>query len=251
MDEEIVEPFLKEDGNLEAQRRQKKKKITKRSIEEDVNLKMKKGFIRKVYGLLMVQFLITFSICVFAHYNKTFQYLLSFKTFAILDVIIIICLTIFLLIRADLMFKVPINYFLLLTYVLLESWLIARVAYIHSLKNLIISFGLTIITVVILTIYSIFEERNYKLLTKIYVISVSLLLLCIPIHIFVKTSILYLTVNTICLVILSIYLINDTQIILTTRNGALVLVDAYIPAVIILYIDLIYIFLSFLGFSKD
>ena len=87
MDEEIVEPFLKEDGNLEAQRRQKEKKISKRSIEKDVNLTMKKGFIRKVYGLLMVQFLITFSICVFAHYNKTFQYLLSFKTFAILDVI--------------------------------------------------------------------------------------------------------------------------------------------------------------------
>ena len=30
MDEEIVEPFLKEDGNLEAQRRQKKKKDLKK-----------------------------------------------------------------------------------------------------------------------------------------------------------------------------------------------------------------------------
>ena len=29
MDEEIVEPFLKEDGNLEAQRRQKKKRSQK------------------------------------------------------------------------------------------------------------------------------------------------------------------------------------------------------------------------------
>ena len=96
-----------------------------------------------------------------------------------------------------------------------------------------------------------YTERNYKLLTKIFLISMILFLISLVIYIFVRTSILYLSVNALCLIILAIYLINDTDVILTTKNGSIVLVDAYIPAAIILYIDLVNIFLSYLGFSNN
>ena len=131
------------------------------------------------------------------------------------------------------------------------SWPIASIAYQYSLKNLFVSYGLTITTLIIITIYCMYTERNYKLLTKIFLIAMSLFLISLIIYIFVRTSILYLLVNALCLTILAIYLISDTDFILTTRNGDIVLVDAYIPAAIILYIDLVNIFLSYLGFSNN
>lgn len=263
MDEEATEPFLHPDPNQEAylisnpernKKMNKKKDIIiniKRGINEEVKSIMMKGFIKKVYGLLMLLFSLTFGICIFAHYNKTFQYLLSFRTFIFLDLLIFLGLSIYLLAYPKTIYKVPLNYFILLAYVLIMSWPIASIAYQYSLKNLFVSYGLTITTLIIITIYCMYTERNYKLLTKIFLIAMILFLISLVIYIFVRTSILYLSVNALCLIILAIYLINDTDVILTTRNGTMVLVDAYIPAAIILYIDLVNIFLSYLGFSNN
>ena len=192
--------------------------------------------------------------------------MLSFRTFIFLDLLIFFGLSIFLLVNPKSIFKVPLNYFILLAYVLIISWpiasiayqyslknlfIIASIAYQYSLKNLFVSYGLTITTLIIITIYCMYTEKNYKLLTKIFLIAMILFLISLVIYIFVRTSILYLSVNALCLIILAIYLINDTDVILTTKNGSIVLVDAYIPAAIILYIDLVNIFLSYLGFSNN
>ena len=248
MEEDTTEPFLKKKNDDKAERQ---KKILKETITEEINNIMIKGFIKKVYGLLIFQILLTLGICIFAHYNKFFQYLLSFKTLLFLDVIIIIGMVILLLLKMNWFMKVPLNYFLLLIFTLAISWIVARESYEYHLKNLIISFSLTIITVVFITIYTLITKREVEFAKSILIVSSFLVLIAFVLYIFLKTSIFYLICNVFCLVIFSIYLIYDTELILTRSKGILVFADAYIPAVMIIYIDIVYTFLAFLGFSKN
>ena len=82
-------------------------------------------------------------------------------------------------------------------------------------------------------------------------ISFILIIVSIFLYIFLKIRILILFMNILCVVIFSLYLVYDTERILTTRGGTLVFADAYILAVMLLFIDIIYIFLSYLGTSKS
>jgi FtsH-binding integral membrane protein len=245
MDEDATEPFLKEKELSKAEVGNILTKDQLDSIKSEVEAIMVKGFIRKVYGLLMVQMLIVLGVCIFANYNKTFQYLLSFRSLLILANIILIGIMLLLLIKMNWMMKVPLNYFLLLLFTLSFSWIIARETYKCKLQNVIISFCLTILTVFILTIYTFFSKRRIELAVGAYLISMTLIFISIFLYIFLRTRILILFVNVLCLVIFSLYLIYDTEVILTTRRGTLVFADAYIPAVMILLIDVVYIFLSY------
>ncbi len=250
MYEDSTEPFLKE---KEFSRAEVGNIITKKkyqSISSEIQAIMVKGFIRKVYGLLMVQLLIVFGICIFANYNKTFQYLLSFRTLLILDFIFLIGISILLMVKPIWFMKVPLNYFFLLVFTLCISWFVARETCKYSLQNVIVSFCLTILTVFVLTIYTFFSKRNIEMATCAYLISLILIFISILIYIFIRTRILILVINILCLVIFSLYLVYDTEIILTTRGGALVFADAYIPAVMLLLVDVVYIFLTYLGSSN-
>ena len=245
MYEDATEPFLKEGTYSRARGVNIPKGKKSKSISSEVETIMMNGFIRKVYGLLMVQMLIIFGVCIFANFNKTFQYLLSFRTLLVLDFIILIGIAILLMVDIKLFMKVPLNYFLLLLFTLSISWLVARKTYQCNLKNVIVSFCLTLITVFILTIYTFFSKRRIELAVGAYLISMILIFISIFLYIFLRTRFLILFVNVLCLVLFSLYLIYDTEVILTTRRGTLVFADAYIPAVMILLIDVVYIFLSY------
>ena len=118
-----TEPFLKKQNysNIERQNRIK-------SITNEISSIMIKGFIKKVYGILISQILLTFAICIFASYNKFFQYLLSFKTLLVLDVIIAIGMVVLLFLKMKWFMQVPLNYFLLLIFTLSMSWIVSREA---------------------------------------------------------------------------------------------------------------------------
>ena len=251
MDEDATEPFLKEKELSKAEVGNILTKDQLDSIKSEVEAIMVKGFIRKVYGLLMVQMLIVLGVCIFANYNKTFQYLLSFRSLLILANIILIGIMLLLLIKMNWMMKVPLNYFLLLLFTLSFSWIIARETYKCKLQNVIISFCLTILTVFILTIYTFFTKRKVKMAVWAILISFILIIVSIFLFIFLRIRILILFMNILCVVIFSLYLVYDTERILTTRGGTLVFADAYILAVMLLFIDIIYIFLSYLGTSKS
>ena len=251
MDEDATEPFLKEKELSKAEVGNILTKDQLDSIKSEVEAIMVKGFIRKVYGLLMVQMLIVLGVCIFANYNKTFQYLLSFRSLLILTNIILIGIMLLLLIKMNWMMKVPLNYFLLLLFTLSFSWIIARETYKCKLQNVIVSFCFTILTVFILTIYTFFTKRKVKMAVWAILISFILIIVSIFLYIFLRIRILILFMNILCVVIFSLYLVYDTERILTTRGGTLVFADAYILAVMLLFIDIIYIFLSYLGTSKS
>ena len=251
MDEDATEPFLKEKELSKAEVGNILTKDQLDSIKSEVEAIMVKGFIRKVYGLLMVQMLIVLGVCIFANYNKTFQYLLSFRSLLILANIILIGIMLLLLIKMNWMMKVPLNYFLLLLFTLSFSWIIARETYKCKLQNVIVSFCFTILTVFILTIYTFFTERKVKMAVWAILISFILIIVSIFLYIFLRIRILILFMNILCVVIFSLYLVYDTERILTTRGGTLVFADAYILAVMLLFIDITYIFLSYLGTSKS
>jgi FtsH-binding integral membrane protein len=251
MYEDATEPFLKEGTYSRARGVNILKGKKSKSVSSEVETIMMNGFIRKVYGLLMVQMLIIFGVCIFANYNKTFQYLLSFRTLLVLDFIILIGIAILLMVDIKLFMKVPLNYFLLLLFTLSFSWIIARETYKCKLQNVIISFCLTILTVFILTIYTFFTKRKVKMAVWAILISFILIIVSIFLYIFLRIRILILFMNILCVVIFSLYLVYDTERILTTRGGTLVFADAYILAVMLLFIDIIYIFLSYLGTSKS
>ena len=194
-----TEPFLKKQNYSYIERQNRIKSIT-----NEISSIMIKGFIKKVYGILISQILLTFAICIFASYNKFFQYLLSFKTLLVLDVIIAIGMVVLLFLKMKWFMQVPLNYFLLLIFTLSMSWIVAREACQYSIKSLIISFSLTLITVVFITIYTLITERKVAFAITIIIISFFLLLIAFVLYLFLRLSILYLVCNVFCLIIFSI-----------------------------------------------
>ena len=65
---DATEPFLRVQ-DYGRPYKQRTRKIRNTSLTEEIENTMKKGFIIKIYGLLIFQVLITFAVCIFACYN--------------------------------------------------------------------------------------------------------------------------------------------------------------------------------------
>lgn len=213
-------------------------------IEEDIQVQMRLGFVRKVYSILAVQLFITVSLICVSFIPKVNFYLRTNLTLFYVSLGLSVILFFTLICFKTVARKVPLNYILLFTWTLLESYMLATCASLFDQYAVITAMGMTVIVTLALTIYALTTKVNFywcsSLIFAISGIMIGYIIFALVFRIYLDALYCALGVT-----LYSIYLIYDTQLIIGKFRIAYS-IDDYIFAVMSIYIDIIQIFLFIL-----
>lgn len=220
------------------------------NIEADFNQEMRKGFIRKVYGILTGQLLITTGFICLSFITPIKEFLSGnliamYCCFGCLGVVLII--SIILCCCKKIARKVPLNYIFLFTFTICESYCLLFICTAYEpyivLMALLGTAGIT----ATLTVYACTTKTDFTFLGSFLFCGVFLLIfggiICGVFWSYYYWNLLYCILG---LLIYSLYLIFDTQLIMG-KFGIEYQIDDYIIASLQIYIDIIQIFLYLLS----
>jgi FtsH-binding integral membrane protein len=207
---------------------------------------MRRGFIRKVYGILSIQMLATVALIV------PFYTVPELKVFVILNPglapaasIITIVFMCVICCKPQLARTFPQNYFLLAGFTLSLA-LFLGCTLVHQ-TGVLVAAAVTTILVIALTIFAVTTDIDFSGMSP-YLFCASIALLCFGILAGVL-QIPWLTTLWASLgaFLFSIYLIHDTQTIVGGKHISYQIgVDDYVFAALVLYLDIINLFLYIL-----
>ena len=236
MENDINEPFLhyKEDENNE-------------DLENEIAKKIRGGFITKVYGILIFQIVLTSVIVYLGQISSSFQKLLltSYSLYFISIIITLICLLLPIC-SPNIYQQVPMNYITLIIFTLGYSWIVAATTCLYSSSSVFTIMFLTFVTVVSLTIYAKKTEKDFTIMGGTLFVSFVLIIFSLFLLMFVNISILSLFTISLTLILFSVYIMYDTQLIIGDKRRKFS-EDEYILATITLYLDIIVLFLEILS----
>ena len=220
--------------------------------ESKIDQLIRKGFIYKVYSLLLIQLGITFGFVVLANEIKSIMiFILSHYFIYILMILVPFIILIYFTSKPEKARQVPINYILLFIFCLAEAYTLARFTIYFQRSSIYFSMLLTLIAVLTLTIYAFKTEKDFSMKGgTLFVVLVTLIIGELINIFFFRLKILYVIFNIISLGLFSVYIIHDTQLIIGNKSYKLS-EDDYILGVINLYLDIIIIFLDILSFSGE
>ena len=211
------------------------------------------GFLRKVYSLLSLQTLFTFSACLLVLLNANVSYfMLSSTAITIYQVSIIVSLTSLLVLYYCALHKYPLNVLLFSLFTCAITFQLGFVTALCKARDesviLLMSLGTTVTIFCSLTSYVIISKRDFEFLNTFLIVCMvtlivfSIVLMLIPI----QMSITGIVSGGLGTVTFSGYILYDTSQ-LFHRLGP----DDYIEAVIHLYLDIINLFLCILNMMQS
>jgi len=208
---------------------------------------IRKGFIAKVYSLLFIQLFITFSFVFLSMEIKSLQLFLARHFWIyIINVIIPFIILIYFAVDPKKAKQVPINYILLFIFTLSQGYTVARFCIPFQKQSVFFCLILTLVAVLALSIYAYKTKNDFTLLGGTLFNILIILFVASILNLFFKIKMLNFFLCSISIILFSVYLIYDTQLILGNKENKLS-EDDYILAVIKLYIDIITLFIEILN----
>ena len=221
------------------------------SQREEQNIKemIRNQFVRKVYGILLVQFLMTFGFILICQIKviKNFLYIhislyISLMTISgisfLISFIIFMCCPNFLR-------KVPHNYIFLFIFTISETILLVYISILYSFEYVLGAIILVIGICGVIFFISCIKKISLKFIYLFLIIAVILGLIYGILAIIFRNYYLEFLFCLIGAIIFTLFLVYDTQTITRLDNNYLT-VDDYIFAAIILYTDIIRVFIQIL-----
>eukprot|EP00349_Pseudokeronopsis_sp_Brazil_P009582 CAMPEP_0202971086 /NCGR_PEP_ID=MMETSP1396-20130829/23293_1 /ASSEMBLY_ACC=CAM_ASM_000872 /TAXON_ID= /ORGANISM="Pseudokeronopsis sp., Strain Brazil" /LENGTH=241 /DNA_ID=CAMNT_0049700097 /DNA_START=83 /DNA_END=808 /DNA_ORIENTATION=+ len=208
---------------------------------------MRLGFIKKVYAIIAFQFLLTTGLCLMPMLSVTVADWMTYQGIWLAYTTLVVS---FVLICAmacspKLSRKVPLNYVLLTTFTLLFGYFVACICAFYAPEIVATAAGMTAAIVVGLTLFAFSGLADFTVLWGALVVllmaSLSLMLVSLITGFYTYYGWCFLFVF-----IYGMYLVIDTKIIMGGKRYKL-LVDDYILCAMILYLDMIMIFLYILA----
>ena len=234
MENDINEPFLHYKDEEDPQ--------------DDIEIKQKirEGFISKVYGIIAYQIIITSIVVYFGLVNSSFQELLLKSISLYYTCFFISLLCVLLPICIPMIYqKVPMNYIILTIFTLSYSWMVAAVTCRYTISSVMLALFLTFITVVTLSIYAWKTKDDFTVVGGTLSVCLVLLIFISIFYLFLPLDLFYIILVYGSLVLFSIYLIYDTQLLIG-KGKVKFSEDDYILAAINIYLDVIILFLKIL-----
>jgi len=220
-------------------------KLDKLTITKQLRL----GFIRKVYAILTAQLFITSLFIVFGFNESVRQFYLSSTLILYIALFTPFILIIVLICSPKLTRKVPLNYLILGIWTLCEGYLVGFFSSLYDPYSVFLAASLTVTVTFALTLYAFTTEKDFTFLGGLlFVLSFIMIFLGLFFMIFginnAFISKLYLFYLVLGVVVYSIYLIYDTQLIMGKENEFSI--DDYVIAAMMVYLDIIQIFINIL-----
>lgn len=217
--------------------------------ESSIQASVRAGFVRKVYGILSIQLIITFGAVLLCQLKPIKQAIFSHPAlsgnlviFASLSFLVLfLCLAC----CRDLSKKVPYNYIFLLAITLCEAISCSIAASIYSFQIVALALLLTIVTTLAITFYACTTKTDFSLCRMGLYVLFSQMFVIGLIAVLFRIKALYTFYTFGMTFMVGIYLVYDTQLILG-KLGMGYSVDDYIFATLEIYMDIIRLFLLIL-----
>ena len=210
-----------------------------------IERKLRKGFITKVYGIIFVQLLITTITVYISLVNEAIMKFMMQNNYIIFFSAISAIIVLLILVCGKLTNVVPINYVLLLIFTIFESITIAFVTVFYEPISVLSCAGLSMLIVFGLTMYACFTKRDFTMMGG-FLFSCSIILIFLGIiGLFFRSYFYQMFLNSMGVLLMSVYLIFDTQLVIG-KNSQLIKLDDYILGALNIYLDIINIFLKIL-----
>ena len=219
--------------------------------EKDYSKMARMGFIRKVYGILSAQLVLTFGFILLGTIPAVKSALSSnpgtTMTFFCIALVLSFVTLIPLACVRSIGRSVPINYILLFAFTLCESYMLMLCCAKYNAEVVIAAAALTAGVTVALTIYAFTTKTDFTWLGGMLFAGICILIVTgLLYYIIPPTEVLYLLYCAAGVFIYSIYLIYDTQLI-SGKFGKAFEIDDYVIAAVNVYLDIINIFLYILS----
>ena len=211
-----------------------------------VNTMMRLGFIRKVYGVLTSQLIVTVLIASIGFLDPVRNYYINnwWPFWVCFGLLLTTCIA--LTCFRNVARSVPLNYILLFLFTASESILISyMIAAVNDPKTVVIAAVSTVVVTSVLTIYACTTKTDFTFLIGILYVTVVLMFVLGLFYIWMPEP-LRLFYCFLGLILYSIYLIFDTQLVMG-KFGIEYSIDDYIIASLNIYIDIIQIFIYILS----
>ncbi|CAG9531528.1 unnamed protein product [Cercopithifilaria johnstoni] len=207
-------------------------------------LAIRLGFLRKVFGILSLQFLITVVLCTTLYVTPEVLLFLQQQlwiTFASLIGSFILLFAMF--IHAH---SVPLNYILLVSWTIMQSITIGAIVSFFDIKVVIEAIGLTALIVAGLFIYTLQSKRDFQSQwATLFIVSMAFLAACF-VNLLLQSALYDFLMAAFGAVLFSIYLVFDIDRIMHHTSP-----EDYIEACVSLYLDIINLFLRILQILNE
>lgn len=204
------------------------------------------GFIRKVYLILATQLVFSAFLVVMSIYNEAYKtFLVQNPAMLIVAAVASIILIYALMCYKSVSRKVPTNYILLALFTLCEGYMVSAITLQTDPQLVLIAAVLTAGIVVSLTIYAITTKTDFTMMGGLLFMLLVTLILASFLGFFFRSKGFQIVISSFSVLLFGLYLIYDTQLIVGGKRRELS-VDDYIVGALMLYIDIIQIFIEIL-----
>ncbi|XP_055347483.1 protein lifeguard 1-like [Paramacrobiotus metropolitanus] len=208
---------------------------------------IRKGFIRKVFGILVVQLIVTMLIIAMFIYVDEVRLYASTHIWMVWTALLLTLMMLIVLACADdIRRRTPWNFILLGLFTLFEGWMLGCFASVFSSNEVLLAVGIVTIVVIALTIFALQTKWDFTTLGGMLVVFVMVLLLFGIIAIFVQSNILNIVYASLAALIFGFYLVFDIQLMLGGKHKYSISPEEYIFAALSLYIDIVLLFMEIL-----
>uniref|UniRef100_A0A1I8ETH1 Transmembrane BAX inhibitor motif-containing protein 4 n=1 Tax=Wuchereria bancrofti TaxID=6293 RepID=A0A1I8ETH1_WUCBA len=194
------------------------------------------GFLRKVFGILSLQLLITAVFCTALYVTSEIRLFLQQQLWIVFVSLIgsfILLFAMFIHARS-----VPLNYILLVSWTIMQSITVGAVVSFFDVKVVIEAVGLTALTVIALFFYTLQSKRDFRSHWAA-LFSISMIFLVASfVHLLTQSALFDFLLAAFGAVLFSIYLVFDIDRIMHHTSP-----EDYIEACVSLYLDIINLFL--------
>ena len=203
------------------------------------------SFLRKVYTILSFQLCFTtVSIAVVKSKPELNEAMHDLWMLAILALIISFIIEIAILCFHNCARKVPTNYLLLLIFTMCNSFFSSWVASYFSSQSVLVASGMTLVVTIALNLYAYKTKRDFAISHSLLIL-ISIALLSIMIVSVLFTFTFWTFLSAIFVVVYGLYLVYDTKQLAGGKSHSLGY-DDYIVGALLLYVDILMLFLELL-----
>lgn len=243
---ELNNPLLKtedEHHRLLNQRNQ----FTEEEVELKIEDKMRNGFITKVFGILLFQISITGLLILpsvisssYQQFQQTHYYLVFFAL--MLSIVLVLCP----LCCGFILQRVPLNYIYLFAFTLCFGYSVSYITSGYSASVVLFAVALTLVTVATLTVYASRTKSDITVYGGVLYVCLMLIIFGSLLTWVFHIPLFELLLTVLSLVLFSIYLVYDIQLLLGNKQKKFS-EDDYILAAMNIYLDVMNIFLEILN----
>ncbi|EDW14959.1 protein lifeguard 1 [Drosophila mojavensis] len=219
------------------------------------NESIRRGFIRKVYMILLGQLVITFgavAVFVYSEDAKNFAAQNLWLFWVAMGTMLLTMLSMICCERVRR--ETPTNFIFLGMFTVAESFLLGVAASRFAPKEVLMAIGITAAICLALTVFALQTKYDFTMMGGILIACLVALLFFGVLTIFMHGKIISLMYSTAGAVLFSIYLVYDTQLMMGGTHKYAISPEEYIFATLNLYLDVINIFLdilNILGITQD